>query len=237
MPDGKLHVIFCDVGQGDGAVIVLGSFQAVIYVGAYKDKISLCFSEAMQFWYRKIDIVFISHSDKDHVGALQSLAKRYSIGKVIESPHTRDIVRYGLLSFDVVKGIEPVVDKIDEGGSITNEKSVVLRMVYGNFSAMFTGDLDLGSELALAEKGVLVKTDVLKVSHHGSKYGSSKELLERVMPEWSIISVGAKNNYGHPSGDTLLRLDVVGSKVLRTDTMGTIIFVTDGKSIEVFKSK
>ncbi len=236
-PDDRVHLFFCDVGQGDGAVVVLGSFQAVIDTGAYEDRMVSCLSEAMPFWDRKIEIVFLSHSDKDHVGALQGVRRRYNVGKVIDGPKSGDLIRYGALSFDIVKGSEPVVDKMDVGGSETNERSVAIRLAYGKFSALFTGDLDLGSELALLGKGVLKRTDVLKVSHHGSKYGSGKEFLERVMPKWSVISVGAKNSYGHPSGDTLSRLDVVGTKILRTDKMSTIGLITDGNEIQIFTSK
>ncbi len=237
LPDEKLHVYFCDVGQGDGALIVLGSFQAVIDTGAYVDTMTSCLSRGMPFWDRKIEIVFLSHSDKDHVGALQGLRQRYSIGKVIDSPKSGDLIRYGLLSFDVVKGSEPVVEKVDVGGSISNERSVVMRVAYNKFSAMFAGDMDLGSELALVSKGVLRKSQVLKVSHHGSKYGSSQVFLNMIMPKIAVISVGAKNNYGHPNGDTLLRLDVVGSKVLRTDLIGTVHLVTDGDGMQVLVSR
>ncbi len=197
----------------------------------------LCLSGAMPFWDRRLELVFLSHSDKDHVGALGGVASRYNIGKIIDAPRHGDLLRYGLLSFDIVKGSEPVVSKVDAGGSESNERSVAIKIVYEKFSALFTGDLDLGSELALVGKGVLTKAEVLKVSHHGSKFGSGEEFLRRIMPKWSVVSVGAKNSYGHPSSDTLLRLDTVGSKVLRTDQMGSIRFVTDGKSIAVFKAR
>lgn len=236
-PDARLRVIFCDVGQGDGAVLVLGSFQAVIDTGAHESKMIKCLSEQMPFWDRKIEIVFLSHSDKDHVGALGGLKARYSIGRIIDEPHRGDMVRYGDLSFDILKGSESIVETVMKGGSVSNDLSVVMRVVYGNFSALFTGDLDTDSELALVDMGVLKKTGVLKVSHHGSKYGSAKDFLVTASPKIAVISVGAKNNYGHPHGDTLMRLEMVGSKILRTDKMGTVSIVSDGKTIEVFREK
>lgn len=236
-PDTRLKVVFCDVGQGDGAVVILGSFQAVVDTGAYEEKMVRCLSKNMPFWDRTIEIVFLSHADKDHVGAMPGIQKRFEIGKMIEHPRRNEVIKYGKLYFDIVKGSEPVVSKVMLGGSESNESSVVMRVSMGNFSVLFTGDIDTDSELALVAMGVLKKTEVLKVSHHGSKYGSAKEFLEKLRPKVSIVSVGAKNNYGHPSSDTLMRLDAVGTKVLRTDQMGTVRLVSDGKKLEIFREK
>jgi competence protein ComEC len=236
-PDAKLRVVFCDVGQGDGAIVTLGSFQAVIDTGAFENKMVECLSQAMPFWDRQIEIVFLSHADNDHVGAFAGLKKRYRIEKVVASPRPKEVIRYGSLYFDILKGSEPVVDRVMKGGSESNESSVVMRVSLGSFSVLFTGDIDTESELALVDMGVLKKSTVLKVSHHGSKYGSAKEFLEVIKPAWAVISVGAKNNYGHPSSDTLIRLDMVGAKVLRTDKMGKISFRTDGRTVEVFREK
>lgn len=233
----RVQVIFCDVGQGDGAIVILGAFQAIVDTGAYENKMVECLSKNMPFWDRTIEVVFLSHADKDHVGALGGIKKRYVIGKIIDKPHRGDIVRYGNLSFNILKGSEPVVETVMKGGSESNETSVVMRVVYGGFSSLFTGDIDTASELALVDSGVLRKTDVLKVSHHGSKYGSVKEFLEAVRPRLAVVSVGKKNNYGHPHGDTLIRLEMVGAKILRTDNMGMVSILSDGKTMEVFREK
>lgn len=236
-PDARLRVVFCDVGQGDGAIVILGSFQAVVDTGAYEEKMVRCLSKEMPFWDRRIEIVFLSHADRDHTGALSGVKKRYRVGKVLSSLRSKEVIRYGNLYFDILKGSESVVSGVMAGGSESNESSVVMRVSMGNFSVLFTGDIDTASELALVDSGVLKRTKVLKVSHHGSKYGSAKELLELVRPVLAVISVGAKNNYGHPSGETLMRLDIVGAKVLRTDQMGKISFRTDGETVEVFREK
>lgn len=233
-PDDNLHVVFCDVGQGDGALVVLGSFQAVVDTGAYEDKILKCLADHVPFWDRQIELVLLSHSDKDHVGALGGIKKHYKIGNIISKAKEKDLIRYGMLSFEILKGSENNVYVPMSGSSESNELSVVMRMVYGRVSVLFTGDIDLENELAMVSSGVLRQTEVLKVSHHGSKYSSSLEFLEVVKPKYSIISVGKKNSYGHPSSDNLMRLDVVKTKVLRTDLLGEIEFVSDGKTTNVF---
>jgi len=235
-PDGKLHVTFCDVGQGDATVIVLGAFQALVDTGDDRNKVIECLAREMPFWDRQIETVFISHSDKDHSGVLEEIKKRYVVGRVIADPKKYDVVRYGNLFFDIIKGSEPG-ESIIKSESETNSKSVVMKLGYGNLSVLFTGDIDLEPELALVQGGLLKNVDVLKVSHHGSKYGSGKEFLEVVRPKFATVSVGEKNSYGHPSSDTLIRLDMVGAKVLRTDLLGTIGFVSDGKELKVFTER
>jgi len=236
-PDGKLHVVFCDVGQGDGTLIVLGSFQALVDTGASETKLFACLGKNMPFWDRRIDLVFLSHSDNDHIGALGGLKKRYQIGKIIDKPKAGDIFRYGSLVFDILKGSEPVVDRVMAGGSASNEQSVIMEMFDDKFSVLFTGDIDISSELAMVEGGVLRPAQVLKVSHHGSKYGSSMEFLKAVRPALAIISVGVNNTYGRSSGDTLMRLEQVGAKILRTDKMGAVSVVSDGKEMKVFSER
>lgn len=233
-PDDKLHVIFCDVGQGDSALVVLGRFQAVIDTGKYEDKILSCLSDNIPFWDRQIEEVFLSHSDNDHDGALGGIKKHYKVEKEIREAVEKDLVKYGLLYFEIVKGSRNNLLSPMKGSSESNELSVVMKMVYGKFSVLFTGDIDIENELALVGSGVLGQAEVLKVSHHGSKYASGTEFLNLVRPKYSIISVGAKNSYGHPSSDTLSRLDVVKTKVLRTDLLGTIEFVSDGAVTNVF---
>ena len=229
-PDGRLRVVFCDVGQGDASLIVLGSFQALIDTGPSEQKLFACLGKEMPFWDRQIDLVFISHPQADHNGALKGLVSRYKVGKVIEKAIDKDIYRYKDLYFDVLLGG-------GLGGSNENEDSMVVFLRYGDFSALFTADIGEKTELALLAKGVLRKTSVLKVPHHGSKFSSSIAFLEKLRPAVAVISVGAKNSYGHPNGDTLMRLDQVRTRVLRTDKQGTIEVKSDGNSITVFRAR
>jgi competence protein ComEC len=236
-PDEKLHLIFCDVGQGDSALIVLGSFQALVDTGAYEDKVLKCLSDHIPFWDRSIELVFLSHSDNDHDGALAGIKKHYNVGKEVRNVNDKDVIRYGMLYFEILKGSTNNVLVPMSGSSESNELSVVMKMSYGAFSVLFTGDIDLENELALLGTGVLRPSQVLKVSHHGSKYASGDSFLEAVVPKYSIVSVGAKNSYGHPSSDTLIRLDTVKTKVLRTDLLGTIEFISDGTEMSVYRSQ
>jgi len=236
-PDGRLRLVFCDVGQGDATLVVLGSFQALIDTGPSEQKLFTCLGNEMPFWDREIDLIFISHPQADHNGALKGLKKRYKIGKVIENASKNDAYRYGDLYFDILQGEESGEKVLGKSSSEENEEAMVVYMKYQDFSALFTSDIGEKTELALLESGVLKKTSVLKVPHHGSKFSSSLLFLERLRPELAVISVGAKNSYGHPNGDTLMRLEQVGAKILRTDLQGSTEVIYDAGRLRIFTEK
>jgi len=103
-----------------------------------------------------------------------------------------------------------------------NERSVVLTLLEDNKRILLSGDIGDQAEQQLLEQGILQDIDILKVGHHGSKYANTAEFLARVKPEVALISVGAKNRYGHPTKETLERLSKIGAQVRRTDLDGTI---------------
>ena len=114
-----------------------------------------------------------------------------------------------------------------------NGMMFVQRLVYGDTEFLLTGDLEREDELRLLASSLDIKSDVLKVAHHGSRFSTTDLFLEKVAPEYAIISVGAQNRYGHPHSETLDRLAHTSAKVLRTDTGGRITLVSDGASIRV----
>ena len=114
----------------------------------------------------------------------------------------------------------------------TNDGSTVARLSYGNIKIMFTGDATQKTEEIILEdnKKEDLKSDILKIGHHGSRYSTSEEFLKTVSPTYALISVGKDNKYGHPSPEIIGRLEQFGTKILRTDESGTIILKSDGKS-------
>ena len=120
-------------------------------------------------------------------------------------------------------------------GQSLNDSSLVMKFIFGNNSILFTGDVGVDIENTILLQRYNVKSDILKVGHHGSKYSSSEEFLKSVSPKYAVIQVGAKNKYGHPTEQTLGRLAKIGAKILRNDLDGDIIFISDGK--ELYKTK
>jgi len=126
-------------------------------------------------------------------------------------------------------------DQMKAGGNEPNANSIVARLDYGSFSMLFAGDAEDQTEHRLLTKDLNLEAQVLKVSHHGSKYASSKDFLERAKPEIAIVSCGAWNRYGHPSQAVLDRLRAANSaiKLYRTDLHGEITLTTRGKQGDI----
>ena len=126
--------------------------------------------------------------------------------------------------------LAPLTD-YDESIS-SNDHSIVVRVEYGDFSAIFTGDAEEEeeSQIISAYSSDILKSNLLKVGHHGSKSSTSEAFLSCVSPEIAVISCGVNNEYGHPHKTTLDKLNGIGAEILRTDISGTVIVVTDGKN-------
>ena len=227
-PDGKLHLVFCDVGQGDAALVIKGSFQMLIDTGPKNGGVVACLGRQIPFWDRRIEVFVNSHPQADHIGALAEVEKRYRIGKKWLAGVAGDRIRYGDLDFDILW--PAVSDRVLGASTDLNQLSVVVELNYGKFRALFSGDLGTAEEKVLADSGRLTAVDVLKVAHHGSKYSSAAEFLSAVRPKLAVISVG-KNNYGHPTAEALARLAEVGARIWRTDKQGELEIVTDGKNM------
>jgi competence protein ComEC len=120
-------------------------------------------------------------------------------------------------------------DQMKTGGNLPNANSIVIRLDYGDFSLLLTGDAEEQSEHRMLTKDVNLRSTILKVSHHGSKYATAQDFLDRVKPEAAILSCGEWNRYGHPSQVVLDRLKAANAKLFRTDLQGEITITTRGK--------
>ncbi|HEV2911812.1 MAG TPA: ComEC/Rec2 family competence protein [Pyrinomonadaceae bacterium] len=139
----------------------------------------------------------------------------------------------------VLAPIQPFFTKeqLRSGGNEPNANSVVVRLDYGKFSMILTGDAEAQTEDRMINKDMNLGAKVLKVGHHGSKYATSENFIKAVKPEVAIISVGAANRYGHPSQDALNRLKAAGVKLYRTDAQGEITITTKGEGYEIKTGK
>lgn len=231
MPDGKLRLIFCDVGQGDASLVVKGSFQMLIDTGPKNGGVMECLSKRIPFWDRTIEVVINTHSQSDHNGAMGEVTAHYRIGKLVTAKEMKkgDRIRYGELVFDILWPSQKQVEQVLGANTDPNETALVMELTTPSISVLYTSDIGTNQELALMEEGVLGAIDILKVAHHGSKYSSSSTFIDRIRPKWAVVSVGAKNGYGHPASEILKRFDTLGSRLLRTDKDGEVVFVVDEK--------
>jgi len=246
MPDRNLHVISCDVGQGDGILIQRGFAQIVVDGGPGKDGMIECLGRHVPFWDRKIELVVLSHPQDDHFSGLIELFDQYEVDVFVASSLENKSAGYQALKDRVIeKGINVVTPEVgrkirlgmmsldivyppsDKSGDDPNEFSIVFNLKYGDFDALFTGDIGPRESGELAKTGRLRDVEYIKVPHHGSKNGLTRKLLEAVDPEVAVISVG-KNQWGHPHAEVLEILEEGDVDVYRTDEMGDVEVVTNG---------
>ncbi|MCL4382299.1 MAG: MBL fold metallo-hydrolase [Patescibacteria group bacterium] len=252
-PDGKLHLVFCDVGQGDAIYVRTPNGEDILVDGGPNEKVLGCLGKHMPFYDRKIELVFLSHPQADHLNGLNSVLERYNVDYFISSGTEGKGEEYKKL-MDLIKNNKIPLKKEAAGEKILldnlsflvlwpstqvlgaqtsqtdlNELSLVLELTYNQFNALLTGDAgqDVQQEIRNQESGIS-DIKVIKVPHHGSKTSLLSSFLEQIKPKLAIISVG-KNSYGHPTKETLGILRDKDIRILRTDEDGEIEIVSDGE--------
>ncbi len=251
--EGVLQTAFLDVGQGNCFVNVFGDEACVVDCGGTKDPGLVAADYLTQVGIDTVKFVLISHLHDDHANGLEDLCAEKEILEII-IPYTEgDAGLYAkITALAAEEGAELTVieeDTVRTLGEATlrlltkhldptsddqNENSIVGLCEYGNFRAMFTGDITSKAERRLVSAyGNGLDCDVLSVPHHGSKSSSCDTFLQACSPVYAVISVGAKNNYGHPTQEALLRIAETGAELFRTDTMSTVIVRSDGQNMEV----
>ena len=243
---GQMQVHFMDVGQGDAALIACDGHYMLIDAGN-NDKGTTVQSYLMSQGVEKLDYVIGTHPDADHIGGLDVVIYKFDCDTIIMPDVANDTRTYD----DVVqamksKGYQTTYPVVGEtytlGGAIftivapnadygndMNDWSVGVLVQNGNNRFLFTGDAEEVVESKLKVK----ETTVLKVGHHGSSTSTSQTLLNKIKPKYAIISVGKNNDYGHPTKQTLKRLQDAGCEIHRTDEKGTILITTDGKDLKI----
>jgi competence protein ComEC len=272
LSDGKLHIIFCDVGQGDAAYIKFPEGTDMLIdggPGAKTPKVLGCLGKYMSVFDRTIDIVVMTHPQEDHLGGLKEVLKRYEVQNFVHSDvgNTTDgyeAVMKLVRDRHVTERIVATGERITIGaatvsvlwpaqsflvqekssnvlGSMSdvNDASVVLKLSYGTFDALFSGDADSRVDDKLTNIPLFDPDaiEVLKVPHHGSKTGMTDGFIRWLGTiNLAVISVG-KNLYGHPAEEAIKRLEQDGAEILRTDQKGDIEVVSDGISWWVMGKK
>ena len=247
-----LKINFVDVGQGDSTFIITPKNKTILIDGGGSNTGSFDVGEntllpyILDKGYNKIDLMIISHFDSDHVGGLLTILEEIKVEKVLIAKQEEQSENYKrFLNIVKEKNIPVIVGKrgdkiniekdlyldilfpeseqIEE--NVINNNSLVFNIHYNNFSMLFTGDIE-----EIAEKRIIeitnksrLKADIIKIPHHGSKTSSTRELLEIVLPKIALIGVGKDNLFGHPSSETIDKLDELEIKTYRTDINGEIM--------------
>ncbi len=243
-----LHVYFLDVGQADSILISNNNHYMLIDAGNNEDGPKLVKYLQKELGIQKLDYVVGTHPHEDHIGGLDNIINNFEVDKI----YLPEVIT-------TTKTFEDVLDAIDKNNleinvpeigetfklgeadfevmytgtddSDLNNCSIVLKMIFGNYSYLFTGDATEKVEKIILDKNIDV--DILKVGHHGSSYSSSNSFLAKVTPKYAFISVAKENSYGHPSKDTINRLKKYTNNIYMTSELGTIEITSDGTNIEI----
>ncbi|MDD3481085.1 MAG: MBL fold metallo-hydrolase [Patescibacteria group bacterium] len=243
-------VHFLDVGQGDATLVMLPDDYQVLVDGGPDKSILTELGDVMPYYDKKIEAVFLSHPHADHLAGLNYVLDRYQVDTIYLNGISSDtpdfeaflarIKDQKLRTQFVYKGdnlnlneaeVQVIWPKKETVTSYdANDTSLIFYLDFGENSILFTGDASAKVQEKLKED--LREVDILKVSHHGSGTGTSKELLQALRPQYAVISSGEGNRFGHPASDILAMLSHVN--LFRTDQDGTASFKLTGKDVFVY---
>ena len=248
---GELAIHVLDIGQGDATLLSKDGKWVLIDSGDVDHRPQMK-EYLKQYGVSTISKVIVTHPHADHMGGMLAVFQTAEIEDIYDDgvPTTTNTYRTYLknikakniryhkvgagdtiplfdgVNFEVLAPVKTI--KNERGEADLNNNSVVGRLVYGNFAMMFTGDAEVEEEKTILNSGAAVKSDILKVGHHGSRTSSSAAFVKAVAPKIGIISLGAGNSYGHPHAKTLKTLEKHKVEIFRTDRDGTITVTTTG---------
>lgn len=251
--DKNYYVYFFDIGQGDASVLVSPHQKEVLMIDTggkityekekwQKSNKTYNISDGVIKFLKskgitKLDYLIITHGDQDHAGDALNIIKKLNVKKVVlNNGSTNSLEKkiintsvkitnnYNLKYFKVINLNNGFYDN-------ENDASLVNYITFLKYKFLFMGDAPRGVEEKIIEKYNLFNIDVLKVGHHGSKTSSSKYFIDKIIPKYSVISVGRNNGYGHPHEEALSNL--INTKILRTDNDGTITFKINKNKVDI----
>jgi len=254
-----LETIFLDVGQGDSILIKTPQNQSILIDGGPNNKVLEKLGKYIFSLPKRIDVVILTHPHADHVTGLIEVLRRYSVGLVVINGVYLKTDNYNQF-INAVRDNGAKVLIAEVGGAIhfskdlefdiiaapdsgmtndnnANETSIVGKLIYKDFSIMFMGDAPATIENKILAYGDGLKSDIIKVGHHGSKYSSFVNFLSAVAPKAGIIEVAEKNIYSLPSPAALSRFAFLGINVFETGERGDIRVLSDGFTANIFTER
>jgi competence protein ComEC len=274
--DGKLHVDFLDVGQGDSALVTTSAGTTLLIDGGgrpnllaenpdeaadapfARDTRSIGEAVVSEFlWSRgldSVDYLVPTHADADHIDGLNDVARNFKVrgaivartpaddpefarfaqtmkdtGIPVEIVGAGDILRVNDVEADVLWP-RPTVQA---NAAYANDDGLLLRLRYGDHDLLFAADIERKTEMALLDRGIDLRCDVIKVAHHGSKTSSTDAFIAATRAKLAVISVGRTSMFGHPNKEVVERWRASGAEVITTGAKGTISIVSDGHRLTV----
>jgi len=243
---------FLDVGQGDAILIQTPDGYEVLIDGGATSQVVRQLADKQSWNDRLIDVVIATHPDTDHVGGLVDVLERFQVDLIIQTEADNDSpaaiafesavvnervdVRFAragqLIQVGASTTIQILSPASDTDNWRPNAASVIVRVVYGDTSFMLTGDApDSIEDYLVGVYGAGLKSDVLKLGHHGSQTSTSELWLDTVQPQYAVVSASLDNRYGHPDQSVMQRVFARNIQTSHTGTDGTVSFYSDGVKV------
>ena len=243
----SFEIYFLDVDQGDAACVLCDG-EAMLIDGGESSKSDMMYTFLRNHGITYLNCVVATHPDEDHVGGLAGALNYASVGKAFCTVTQNDSKSFGnFVKYLGKRNVGITVPSPGEsfylgsakvtfiypeaGKTRSTNTSIALRIEYGKTSFFFAGDCENPDESVILKSGYTLKSDVLKVAHHGSKISTGAEFLQAVSPAYAVISVGGNNQYSHPTEEVLSKLKAKGVTLFRTDINGDIHCTSDGNNV------
>lgn len=247
-PDGRLHVVFFDVGQGDATFVQTPSGrQILINGGPSPTLLNAALGEMMPFWDRQLDLVISTHPADSYAAGLPGVLQRYRVAEFVTSgfggdtfesyqellaqAQAQQIPQRQAVAGEVIAVEDGVRLEVLHPVSAAGDQTVALRLVYGNLSVMLAGAAGVEAEQAMTASSQTLPALVQQIGRQGGNNATSTGFLNAVHPQIAVISVGSDNRAGDPQPDVLRRIAAMGASVLRTDELGSIELISDGAAM------
>lgn len=245
--DAPFSLTMLDVGQGL-SVLVQADGEYLLYDGGGRGASSYVVAYLQQHGVTELEWLVVSHYDEDHISGLVGVLHTTPVEQALMPDYTSDTQIYQSLQNTLAEKVVTVTypaqgDTFSLGSAeiqivgpknydydSDNSNSLCLRIEYGDFRCLMTGDAEQDAEQDMAVFGQDLSCDVYVVGHHGSSSSTSEELLEAASPRYAFLSVGAGNAYGHPTEQTLDTLQQHGAALYRTDKQGEVTVYSDGEN-------
>ncbi|MBN1593748.1 MAG: MBL fold metallo-hydrolase [Candidatus Coatesbacteria bacterium] len=247
--EGQLTITFFDVGIADAALIETPAGEHILIDGGTEEGGGKVANYLKSRRVKTIDIMIATHPHPDHVGGLAKILREFEVRSLYDTGMEyecegfaayREALKafkgttttlFGRMILSLPSGVHLDFLNPKRQAKHIHTDCIVVRIRYGDIAALFTGDANDVTEGVLLFDEVPLKSDILKVSHHGASDATGEEFLKAVAPRYAVIPVTAPNKYGRPHQVVLDRLKSMGIAVYRTDECGDITFTTDGKSV------
>lgn len=243
----SLVVNFLDVGQGDAILIRTPQGQNILIDGGPDNILLSEVAKVLPWWERKIDYLIITHFHADHMMGFIEVLNKYEVDNILVTSHQPDDFLYNIWTKALGEhNLEPTIVEAgerlileedlywqvllaDDYHEDHNDNSLVIRLSFKEIDFLFMGDLPTKQEGKILAHNFIIQSEVIKVGHHGSKYSSGPEFLNKVKPALCIIQSGLDNKFGHPHQEAVDRFNEIGCQIKDNQLAGTITVLSDGQ--------